>query len=198
MAKYKKGDMVRPTDSEFMYVVESVYTDSDNNNWYKLEDTNMAIREDGLMLLKRSTVPTIKVKYFGDTEPITKNPKGDWIDLRSSVDMKLKKGEFYLIPLGVAMKLPEGMTGLILPRSSTFKNWGTIQANSCGVVDSSYCGDTDQWLYPVYATRDAQIHRGDRICQFAIMDFHMRDYFIERVDTLGGEKRGGFGSTGVK
>ena len=75
----------------------------------------------------------IKIKYFGDQEKLEKTSKGDFIDLRSAVDMDLKKGEFYLIPLGVAMKLPEGYTGLIVPRSSTFKNWGTIQVNSCGM-----------------------------------------------------------------
>ena len=141
---------------------------------------------------------TIKVKYFGDAEKLEKTAKGDFVDLRSSVTMDIKKGTFYLIPLGVAMKLPEGATGLIVPRSSTFQKFGIIQTNSIGIVDNSYCGDLDQWLYPVYATRDAKITRGDRICQFAILDFHMREMSFETVGHLEDENRSGFGSTGIR
>jgi hypothetical protein len=64
----------------------------------------------------------IKVKYFGDQEALAKSEKGDMIDLRSAVTVSLKKGEYKRIPLGVAMKLPEGMTGIIVPRSSSFEN----------------------------------------------------------------------------
>lgn len=140
----------------------------------------------------------IKIKYFGDQEKLEKTPKGDFIDLRSAVDMDLKKGEFYLIPLGVAMKLPEGYTGLLVARSSTFKNYGFILPNALGILDSSYNTDQDQWLCPAWATRDAKIHRGDRICQFAILKFNMDKFTFTEVKKLEGEARGGFGSTGVK
>ena len=140
----------------------------------------------------------IKVKYIGDIDPIEKTAKGDWIDLRSAANMDLKKGEYYMIPLGVAMKLPEGATALVVPRSSTFKNWGLLMTNSVGIIDSSYCGDGDQWQFPCLATRNTKIHRGDRICQFAVMRFNMADYEIETVKSLSNSDRGGFGSTGVK
>lgn len=140
---------------------------------------------------------TIKIKYF--TDKIEKlcyiDGKSDWIDLRAAEDIVLKKGEFKLIPLGVAMELPKGYEAHIVPRSSTYKNYGIIQANHQGVVDCSYCGDNDQWFYPALAMRDTEIHVNDRICQFRIMENQPKLVFDE-VDHLEGADRGGFGSTG--
>ena len=139
---------------------------------------------------------TVKIKYFDDElEKITINPKGDWIDLRSAIDCDLKKDEFKLIPLGIAMELPQGYEAHIVPRSSTYKNFGIIQTNHMGVVDNSYCGDNDQWFMPVYAVRDTQINLNDRICQFRIME-QQPDISFEIVEELTGSNRGGFGSTG--
>ena len=121
--------------------------------------------------------------------------KSDWIDLRASEEVSLKQGEFKLIPLGVAMELPEGYEAHIVPRSSTYKNFGIIQANHCGIVDGSYCGDNDMWKMPVIAMRDTQIHVNDRICQFRIMENQPKLCF-EEVEHLEGADRGGFGSTG--
>lgn len=139
----------------------------------------------------------IKIKYFTDQiEKLTYiDGKSDWIDLRAASDVILKKGEFKLIPLGVAMELPKGYEAHIVPRSSTFKNFGVIQANHMGVVDCSYCGDNDQWFWPALAIRDTEIHVNDRICQFRIMENQPRIEFSE-VDHLEGKDRGGFGSTG--
>lgn len=140
----------------------------------------------------------IRVKYFSDQ--IKKldfsNRKGDWIDLRASENVKLKKGEFALIPLGIAVSLPHGYEAHIVPRSSTFKTWGIIQTNSMGVIDNSYQGDNDMWMMPVYATRDTDIKVNDRICQFRIMRNQPVLSFIE-VEGFGNEDRGGFGSTGT-
>jgi dUTP pyrophosphatase len=140
----------------------------------------------------------IKIKYFRpDIERIKKISIGNWIDLRAAEDIKLKAGEFALIPLGVAMELPEGYEAHIAPKSSTFKNFGIIQVNSVGVVDTSYKGDGDQWFMPVYALRDTEIHFNDRICQFRIVPVMPPVEFLE-VEHLGNEDRGGHGSTGVK
>lgn len=138
----------------------------------------------------------IKIKYFTDIEKITKIEKGDWIDLRAAEDVTLKAGEFKLIPLGVAMELPVGYEAHMVPRSSTYKKFGIIQTNHQAVIDESYCGDNDQWLYPAYALRDTEIHKGDRICQFRIMEKQPHIEF-EEVEQLGNEDRGSFGSTGV-
>ena len=140
---------------------------------------------------------TIRIKYFSDEiEKLTYiENKSDWIDLRAAADVSLKKGEFALIPLGVAMELPAGYEAHVVPRSSTFKNFGVIQTNHMGVIDESYCGDNDQWYMPVLAVRDTEIHINDRICQFRIMQ-HQPTIRFEETDTLGHSDRGGFGSTG--
>ena len=138
----------------------------------------------------------IKVKYFNENvEKLTKITKGNWIDLRAAQDVVLKAGEFKLIPLGIAMELPRGYEAHVVPRSSTFKNFGIIQTNHMGVVDESYCGDNDQWHMPVYAMRDTVIHVNDRICQFRIME-HQPTIQFEEVEVLDAPDRGGFGSTG--
>ena len=122
--------------------------------------------------------------------------KSDWIDLRSAETVEIKKGEFRLIPLGVAMKLPEGYEAHIVPRSSTFKNFGIIQTNHMGVIDETYCGPNDWWFMPVYAVRDTVIQKNDRICQFRLMKHQPKVIFEE--GELTGEDRGGFGSTGTR
>jgi dUTP pyrophosphatase len=93
------------------------------------------------------------------------------------------------------MQLPEGYEAHVVPRSSTFKNFGIIQTNSCGIIDESYSGDNDQWFMPAYALRDTEIHVNDRICQFRIFEHQPRIGFDE-TDHLEGQDRGGFGSTG--
>lgn len=140
----------------------------------------------------------IEIKYHDD-ELVKLNyidGKSDWIDLRSAEDVVLKKGEFKLISLGVSMKLPKGYEAHIVPRSSTFKNFGIIQVNSVGIVDNSYSGDKDIWKYPVLATRDTEIHKNDRICQFRIVENQPMVIFNE-VIKLDDTNRGGFGSTGI-
>ncbi len=140
---------------------------------------------------------TIKIKYFtNEIDKITKIEKGDWIDLRSATTIELKKDEFKLIPLGIAMQLPNGYEAHIVPRSSTYKNFGIIQTNHQGVVDESYCGDNDQWFFPAYAMRDTVINVNDRICQFRIVE-KQPEITFEEVECLGNENRGGCGSTGT-
>lgn len=139
----------------------------------------------------------IKIKYFSEEiEKLTYIAgKSDWIDLRAAKEVSLKKGEFALIPLGVAMELPAGYEAHVVPRSSTFKQFGVIQTNHMGVIDESYCGDGDQWFFPAYALRDTVIHVNDRICQFRIME-HQPALVFEEQKSLGHADRGGHGSTG--
>ena len=139
----------------------------------------------------------IRIKYF--TDKIDKleyiEGKSDWIDLRASETVELKAGEFKLIPLGIAMELPKGYEAHVVPRSSTYKNYGIIQTNHMGIIDETYCGDNDQWFMAAYALRDTEIHVNDRICQFRIME-HQPALVFEETGELGNADRGGHGSTG--
>ena len=140
----------------------------------------------------------IKIKYF--TDKIDKlcyvDGKSDWIDLRAAETVELKAGEFKLIPLGIAMQLPKGYEAHVVPRSSTFKNFGVIQTNSQGVIDESYNGPNDQWFFPAYALRDTTIQVNDRICQFRIMEHQPKIEFCESA-LANNSDRGGHGSTGT-
>ena len=147
----------------------------------------------------REKMPRIRVKYFNDRikRLAYVDGKSDWIDLSAAEDVVMKAGDFYLIPLGVAMELPKGYEAHVVPRSSTYKNFGIIQTNHMGVIDESYCGDHDQWYFPAYALRDTEIKEGDRICQFRIME-HQPTIQFEEAESLGNKDRGGIGSTGRK
>lgn len=149
----------------------------------------------------------LKIKYHvEDLIRIEKIDKGDWIDLRSAYDYDVKEGSFQLIDLGISIKIPEGYEAHLAPRSSTFKKYGFIQTNSVGVIDSSYCGEEDRWMMPVYCIDGKEkqgtinysvIKKNDRICQFRIIE-KMPSLIIKEVDNMEDESRGGFGSTGIK
>ena len=150
----------------------------------------------------------VKIKYHTDIEPLTYigGDKSNWIDLRAAETVFIPVGEYRLISLGVSMELPERYEAHVVPRSSTFKNYGIIQTNHMGVIDSSYKGDGDCWHFPAYCLVGKDIVNGqsgtlirknDRICQFRIME-RQPDFTFEEVDWLGNEDRGGIGSTGVR
>ena len=137
----------------------------------------------------------MKVKVFEKTAnsmPAVINV-GDWIDLRTSEDIKLKSPiastlhrlnrskenvpeerfrdvEFQstLIPLGVCIQVPKGYECILAPRSSTFMKYGVIQANSIGVIDHTYCSEKDEWKMSVVALRSTTIPKGTRIAQFRV------------------------------
>ena len=162
------------TKGEDINVCKTVYTDSDIANC------------------------EIKIKYFDkDMEKIKKIEQGDWIDLRSAEDVELKAGEHHYINLGVAMELPEDYEAIVAPRSSTYKNFGIICANSIGIIDHSYCGDNDVWHFSAIALRDTHIHKYDRICQFRIQK-RMSKVLFNEVDKLDNPDRGGHGTTGIR
>lgn len=154
---------------------------------------------------------TIRIKYFDGAKKLEKISNGDWLDLFANKDMFIPEGTRAMIPLGVAMELPEGYEAHLAPRSSTFKTWGIIQTNSVGVIDHSFMGDNDQWHMPIYClmgkdemrevtgrmVKGTYIHKGDKICQFRIMEIQPEIEF-EEVEHLGNEDRGGLGSTGTK
>jgi dUTP pyrophosphatase len=149
----------------------------------------------------------IKIKYLADIDKLEYvEGKSDWIDLRAAEDIILKKNEFKLIPLGIAMQLPKGYEAHVVPRSSTFKNYGIIETNSTGIIDETYCGDNDQWFMAAYCLEPRHfmngesvtiIRKNERICQFRIVEHQPKLNFNE-VEVLGNKDRGGHGSTGTK
>ena len=144
---------------------------------------------------------TIRITYLSDEIEHLRyiDGKSDRIDLRSAEHVVLKKGDFRLISLGVSMRLPDGYEAIVVPRSSTYKNFGIIQANSCGVIDESYgkYSSEDVWCMPVIAMRDTEINVNDRICQFRIQKHQPQIVFEEAgKGEMNGEARGGFGITG--
>lgn len=171
----------------------------------KCKHENNGICEKGIKTMREfcdSLVPEavrmekeIKIKYFNDVQEIEALEVGDWIDLRSAESVDIKAGEYKLIRLGVAMELPEGYEALVAPRSSTFKNYGILLANSLGIIDESYKGDNDEWKFLAYATRDTHVEKNDRICQFRIIE-HQPKIKLTKVESLGNADRGGIGSTG--
>lgn len=120
---------------------------------------------------------------------------GDWIDLKAADTVTFFEGKYGIIPLGIAVELPEGYEAHIVPRSSTFIKTGLIMANSFGVIDNSYSGDNDEWGFPYYATESGGVIKGQRIAQFRIVK-NQPDFDLVKVESLGNEDRGGFGSTG--
>ena len=158
----------------------------------------------------------IKVKELteGCMPSIIQN--GDWIDLVCAEDMKLNittledNPDVKYIPLGIAMQLPKGFEAIVAPRSSTPNKFGIMCANSFGVIDNCYCGNNDEWKFPVIAIRPTFIEKGCRICQFKIQLSQKATLWqkikwlfssgveLVKVDNLQENSRGGFGSTGTK
>lgn len=170
----------------------------------------------------------IKVKVLTEGCMPVVYDKGEYFDLRAATNVELHapqagvqytqnnekfrdvKFDFTLIPLGFAMELPDGYEAEVVPRSSTYKKWYVIQTNSKGVIDKTYCGDTDEWKLPVVALNNTHIKKGDKICQFRIQLsqkatvwqkikwlFTSKIEFVP-VKTLGHVARGGFGTSGTK
>lgn len=174
----------------------------------------------------------IYIKRFKDEQgkPLVDFPKiikkGDWIDLRAAETVTLNapqagtlKGnevkhrdvvsEVTLIPLGVAMKLPEGYEAHVVPRSSSAKGLGIMCANSMGIIDQTYCGNNDQWHFPAITLRRTTITINTRICQFRIQlsqkatiwqkikYLFTSEFELVEVETLNNSDRGGFGITGI-
>lgn len=164
----------------------------------------------------------IKVKYIrGEMDLPEIISKGDWVDLRCAKKttligpMKQKDSNVVtfnntLIPLGFAMKLPAGYEAVVAPRSSTYKHYGIVQSNSIGIIDNTYCGNNDEWMFPAIAFKRTTIPEGDRICQFRIQLSQKATIWqkvkwlfsngikIEAVEDLDAVDRNGFGSTGLK
>lgn len=122
----------------------------------------------------------------------------DWNEVNEqSVDkgaVVYKPGDVVVVYLGFATELGEGYEAHLIPRSSTFTNYGLLLTNSMGLIDSTYCGDNDEWKAVFYATRSGVLRVGERVVQMTIEKTNKFD--LVEVEHLGNEDRGGYGSTG--
>lgn len=105
--------------------------------------------------------------------------------------MKISKGTRLRAHLGFAMRLPDGFKANLKPRSSTPDKIECIQANSVGLIDQTYCGNSDEWMQEFYAQEDTYLIRYERIGQFTVEQVHK--FSLVEVDDLKGTNRGGFG-----
>ena len=164
----------------------------------------------------------VKVKYHDSSMPkFEQIEKGNWIDCRvikggkithsdgtkeplewkteenGTCYIEYKEGDFMMLPLGFSINQGKGYEVNLVPRSSTFKNYGIIQTNHYGVGDDTFVGNNDMYHFPCYALRDGRINLYDRICQMKI-NKAMPQIIFNEVEDMESEDRGGFGSTGVE
>ena len=169
---------------------------NDHTKIRELKDTEKSYIESLNEKVREEYTRKILVKYH--TKGIDKMrsfTNGDMIDLRVSKDYDLKAGDFVLLDLGVSIKLPDGFYAIVLPRSSTFKEYGILQVGA-NVIDSSYSRDEDIWMMLIYATRDIHIDKNTKICQFTIVPKQI--FGIKEVQHLSDKNRGGLGSADTK
>lgn len=142
----------------------------------------------------------LEVKYLKGMEeyPLMKVPGNAGIDLYAAEDVTLFAGNHKMVGLGVSIKLPRGTAALLMPRSSTFKNWQCIFLNSVGLIDESYCGDGDEWKVNLYNIGEGPsfIKRGDRIAQLVLINDASYNCEIVEVESHNCPDRGGFGTSG--
>lgn len=140
-------------------------------------------------------------EYYTMEDDIPENVKykvvGGGVRLEKGTLIYFNTGNTVMLHLGVAMKMPEGFEGHLLPRSSTYKKTGLLMTNSMGIIDNAYCGDNDEWCAMMYATRNGHIVLGDRYHQFRIME-KCHPITFNEVDSMNCEDRGGYGSTDIK
>lgn len=119
------------------------------------------------------------------------------LDLRAAEDAVLKPFERKLIPCGIAMAIPKGFAGFVMPRSGLAAKHGISIVNSPGLIDSNYRGEIKVILVNLDAHEEFVVSRGDRIAQIVILE--TPEVSLAEVDDLSATDRGsgGFGSSGV-
>jgi len=125
------------------------------------------------------------------------HPGDAGLDLRANADAVVAPGERILVPTGLAVAIPEGHAGLVLPRSGLASRQGLTLANAPGLVDAGYRGEIVCAVVNLDPAQPVKIARGDRIAQLVIVPFVVTE--PEAVDELPETRRGrgGFGSTGL-
>jgi dUTP pyrophosphatase len=130
--------------------------------------------------------------------PARAHPGDAGLDLRSAVDVEVAPGERALVPTGVAVAIPDGYAGLVLPRSGLASKQGLTVANAPGLIDSGYRGEVICAVVNLDRFTPVRISKSDRIAQLVVVA--VPELAAEWVDELPPSSRdqGGFGSTGTK
>ena len=132
----------------------------------------------------------------GLPSPSYAHPGDAGLDLAAARAVTLKPGQRALVPTGVAVAIPPGYAGLILPRSGRAFKEGMALANSPGLIDSGYRGELKVVLVNLDFEEPIYVDRGDKIAQLVVQ--RIENVELELVDKLPGSERGarGFGSSG--
>jgi dUTP pyrophosphatase len=128
--------------------------------------------------------------------PEPAHPGDAGFDLRSALDVEVGPGERALVPTGLAVAIPQGHAGLVLPRSGLASRQGLTLANAPGLIDAGYRGEIVCAVVNLDRNESVKIGRGDRIAQLVIVS--IPEVRAAWVDELPRSSRGegGFGSTG--
>jgi dUTP pyrophosphatase len=118
-------------------------------------------------------------------------------DLASNLDMTIEPGQVALVPTGLVIEVPAGHLLGVFARSSTPLKRGLMVANGVGVVDSDYCGPSDEIKIEVlnFTARPVTVRRGDRLAQGVILPMVRVEW--QEQNEIARPTRGGFGATGT-
>jgi dUTP pyrophosphatase len=119
------------------------------------------------------------------------------LDLSANADVEIGPGERALVPTGLAVAIPEGFAGLVLPRSGLASRHGLTLSNSPGLIDAGYRGEIACAMVNLDPRSPVRVRRGDRIAQLLLVA--VPDASPEWAEDLPASERGegGFGSTGA-
>jgi dUTP pyrophosphatase len=128
--------------------------------------------------------------------PAYAHPGDAGLDLRARVDAVIAPaGGRMLVPTGIAIAIPVGFAGFVLPRSGLALKHGISVVNAPGLIDSAYRGELQVVLLNTDPVEPFHVHRGDRIAQLVLQ--RVEEVAWDVVASLDGDDRGGgFGHTG--
>jgi dUTP pyrophosphatase len=128
--------------------------------------------------------------------PSRAHPGDAGLDLHALEPLRLEPGERGSARTGIAVEIPSGHAGLVLPRSGLARRHGIALVNAPGLIDSGYRGELQVLLLNTDRRQAVEIAAGDRIAQLVLIAVALPE--VELVDALGVSVRGtaGFGSSG--
>lgn len=128
--------------------------------------------------------------------PAPAHPGDAGLDLAANAEVTLRPGERALVPTGIAVAIPEGHAGWVLPRSGLASRHGIALANAPGLIDAGYRGEVMVALVNLDREAAYTVARGERVAQLVVVPFAAVE--VEERDALPATERGegGFGSTG--